>query len=326
VTTPARIKPPTISVVLPTYNGSRYIRESVESVLAQDTDDFDLIICDDGSSDKTWSLLQPYAGPRCRLLRNERNRGLFPTLNRLIGEAPSAWVHLWSQDDRMLPGCLRRTCDFAAEHPEVGMIYSRMRFIDEAGNFVSEGKDDPTPSVLSSVFAARIMYFFGSISGNIANVSLRTDVFRELGPFREDLKVSGDYEYWVRLSGQYPIGFLPEPLIELREHRGQFSRQHTSALQFITENREIRQILRSRLPEREHHSADRYTRWVTQVNGFHQAIRYAASGDFRRAMSVLGVLKREAALLPLAGRWLLSANGRTLSRPRIDIEKQLVSF
>ena len=324
--TASSTSPAGITVVLPTYNGARFIRESVESVLAQDISDFELIICDDGSTDGTWEIVQAYAGQRCRVLRNDGNRGLFPTLNRLVAEARSPWVHLWSQDDRMLPRCLGRTCAFAAEHPEVGMIYSRMRFIDENGKFVSDGKDDPTPSVVSPLFAARIMYFFGSISGNIANVSIRTDVFREIGPFREDLKVSGDYEYWVRLSQKYPIGFLAEPLIELREHNAQFSRQHPSALHFIRENREIKATLRSRLTDGEQRSASRYARWVTQVNAFHQAVRYARAGDFQRARDVLGVLRKETALLPLAGRWLFSGNGRALSRPRIDIEEQVVHF
>lgn len=86
---------PVITVVLPTFNGEAYVRESVESVLSQDTDDFQLIVCDDASTEDTWSIVESYRGPRCRLLRNEKNRGLFPTLNRLIREARSPWVHLF---------------------------------------------------------------------------------------------------------------------------------------------------------------------------------------------------------------------------------------
>src|ERR1019366_7115172 len=165
---------PRVTVALPTYNGADHLRESIESVLAQELDDFQLLVCDDGSSDDTWSIAQKHAGRRCIVMRNDRNQGLFPTLNRLMGEARSEWVHLWSQDDRMLPGCLEKTIRFATKHPDVAMIYCRMHFIDDSGCRLADRKlDDPTPEVVEPLLAAQIMFYFGSISGNIANVSLR---------------------------------------------------------------------------------------------------------------------------------------------------------
>jgi glycosyltransferase involved in cell wall biosynthesis len=157
---------PAISVVLPTYNGAAYLRESVESVMTQDSDDFELIVCDDRSTDTTWSMLQQYGGDaRCRLLRNETNLGLFPTLNRLVRETRGEWVHLWSQDDRMLPQCLRRTREFANAHPQVGMIYSGRYQIDGTGRRLPEWPEDSTPELISPLLAARIMFYFGSIAG-----------------------------------------------------------------------------------------------------------------------------------------------------------------
>lgn len=315
-----------ISVVLPTYNGVEFLRESIESVLAQDTDDFELIVCDDGSNDGTREILDEYTGPRCRIIRNERNLGLFPTLNRLMREATTEWVHLWSQDDRMLPGCLRRTVEFAKAHPDAGMIYSRMYFIDDRGHRFSEGKDDITPEVVSPQLAARIMYYFGSIAGNIANVTLRRDAFEELGGFREDLLVSGDYEFWSRLSEKFPIGFQPELLLELRTHSGQFSRQSRSGPQFIRENREIHDSLYARLTEAERPRARHFREWVVQVNSFHQAAQRAVRGDLKTSAEVLGLLRSESALLPLAARWLLSVNGRRIPRPRLIPEKETVIY
>lgn len=318
--------PPAITVVLPTFNGAVYVGESVESVLSQDGVDFELIVCDDGSSDETWEILQQYAGPRCRLLRNETNIGLFPTLNRLMAEARGDWVHLWSQDDRMLPGCLLRTTEFARSHPEVAMIYSRMRFIDDRGQVVSHGKDDSTPEVVSPLLAARIMYYYGSIAGNIANVSLRRDVATELGGFREDMKVSGDYELWVRLSEAHSIGFQSEPLIELRVHGEQFSKQPLSGAQFIKENREIKNRLLSRLDPTDVANARKYRRWVGQVNDFHHAVRCAARGDFKTAREVVHFLRAEAAVTPMALRWLVTANARFLPRPQFSVAEERVSF
>jgi hypothetical protein len=262
-------------------------------------------------------MLQEYAGPRCRLLRNEKNQGLFPTLNRLMAEARSRWVHLWSQDDRMLPQCLRRTWEFALEHPQVGMIYSRVRRIDESGRAEREPPPDLTPEVVTPLVAARIMFYFGSIAGNIANVTLRKDAFDRLGGFDESLKVSGDYEYWTRVSELLPIGFQREFLVDLRAHGGQFSRQLQSGTDFIRENREIHDRLFSRLTPDERAHAQRYRRWFVQVKHFHHAVRCALDGEFGASADVLKLLRAETALSSLTARWLLSGNGRLVPMPAI---------
>ena len=309
---------PAIAVALPTWNGAAFVRESVESVLAQDNADFELIVCDDASRDGTWAMLEPYAvDARCRLLRNETNRGLFATLNRIVREARSPWVHLWSQDDRMLPSCLGRTRAFADAHAEVGMIYSGRYHIDAAGRRRPEALPDETPAIVSPLLAARIMFYFGSIAGNIANVTVRKDVFDTLGGFREDLAVSGDFEYWTRVSEGWPIGFQREPLIELRDHQGQLSRQRGSGTRFIRENRAILDRLLLRLPEDERPRARRYRRWVLEVRQFHHAVRCALAGDVRSCLDVLASLRAETALVPLALRWLMSANGHLAAPPSL---------
>lgn len=309
---------PAITVVLPTYNGGAYVRESIESVLSQDTDDFELIVCDDASTDDTWSIVESYRGPCCRLLRNEKNRGLFPTLNRLIREARSPWVHLLSQDDRMLPDCLRRTCDFAADHPEVAMIYSQLHFIDSVGRRAPEGIDnDNTPTIVQPLLGAQIMFYFGSIAGNISNVSLLKTAFDDVGEFREDLEVSGDYEYWTRLSETHPIGFQRERLIELRTHADQFSKQWSSGVKFISENREVHHRLLARFPVEELKQATHFQRWVIDVNDFHYAMRSVLRGEWRIALRALRLLNSRTALLPLACRWIVSGNGRLVTRPAV---------
>ena len=200
------------------------------------------------------------------------------------------------------------------------MIYSGRYHIDHAGRRQSEGTVDLTPEVITPLLAARIMFYFGSIAGNIANVTVRKDAFDELRGFREDLKLSGDYEYWIRVSERLPIGFQQEPLIELRTHRGQFSRQRQSGTQFIRENREIHDRLFLRLPAVERARALRYRRWVLQVKHFHHAVRCVLDGELKMSFEVLALLRAETALLPLAARWLLSANGRLATPPSVKAD------
>ena len=92
-----------IAVVLPVYNGMKYLRESVQSVLTQSLQDFDFLICDDHSTDGSWEYLQQLQDARIQLFRNEANRGLFPTLNFLSRKAERDIIKLWSQDDIIEP-------------------------------------------------------------------------------------------------------------------------------------------------------------------------------------------------------------------------------
>jgi hypothetical protein len=198
------------------------------------------------------------------------------------------------------------------------MIYSRMEFIDYDGVVDEPGEaDDETPDVIEPHLAVRIMFYFGSIAGNIANVTLRRDVFDELNGFDEKFKVSGDYDYWVRLSERYPIGFQRNVVIQGRRHDGQLSRKSQSAIQFIRENRAIHDRLFERLHPFEHRNALRFRRWVLQVNAFHQAVRYAGSGELKSSLATLDLLRDETPIFLLAVRWAVSANGRIVSRPRL---------
>ena len=217
----------------------------------------------------------------------------------------------------MLSTCLSRTLEFASAHSHVGMVYSRMQFIDADGVAEPVGNDDPTPAVIEPHLAARIMFYFGSIAGNIANVAVRREVFDELNGFDERFQVSGDYEFWSRLSERYPIGFQRNVAIQGRRHSNQLSRQTQSAIDFIRENRAIHDRLFERLHPFEHRNALRFRRWVLQVNAFHQAVRYASSGEIKSSLATLDLLRDETPLFLLAARWAISANGRIVTRPQL---------
>jgi hypothetical protein len=170
---------------------------------------------------------------------------------------------------------------------------------------------------VSPQLAAKIMFYFGSIAGNIANVTLSSSAFDSIGSFREDFAVSGDYEYWVRLSESYPIGFLRERLIELRLHKNQFSQQWSSGLKFIAENDEVYDRLISRLPPSDKEHANHFRKWVIEVNAFHHGVRSLLKGKFTTAFRVMRLLRTRTSLTDVAARWALSVNGRRIKRPEL---------
>jgi glycosyltransferase involved in cell wall biosynthesis len=215
-----------ISVILPVYNGQPYLKQSVQSVLDQSLQDFELLIIDDCSTDPgCWEYLSGLQDPRIRLSRNPVNKGLFPNLNALVLASGAPLIKLWSQDDVMHPNCLAETINFHRRYPEIGFSYSARETIDESGEIIQSAKSDITPELVDRELHSRISFFTGSIAGNIANVTIVRTALDKIGLFREDMRISGDFDMWVRLAQYYPVGFLQQPLIQLRDHAGQLSRQ-----------------------------------------------------------------------------------------------------
>jgi hypothetical protein len=293
-----------ISVVLPTYQGARHVEQSVRSVLAQQGVGFELIVCDDGSSDDTLARVQALADDRVRVLQNPRNRGLFPSLNRLMGEASADLVHLWSQDDVMLPGCLDRAVAFGRAHGELPGFYCAYEVIDERGVVVEPpDPNDRTPEVIEPELATRILFFHGSISGNIANTVVRKSALAELGPFREDLRLSGDYEMWIRMTGEHAIGRIPEPGVQIRRHSGQLSRRGDSELQFVVENQALHDALLARMPASHRSEAEAHQLRHHDAQVVHAAVRRVARGDLGTAAGLMETLRARGVLAASSAAW-----------------------
>ncbi|HEU5053433.1 MAG TPA: glycosyltransferase [Hanamia sp.] len=214
-----------ISVVLPVYNGLPFLESSVHSVLLQSFPDFELLIVDDRSDDGSLEYLQSLNDPRIRLFINEANKGLFYNLNFLIRRAGSPLIKLWAQDDVMDLNCLHEILCFHERYPQVGFSYSAREIINLKGAVITGAKPDATPELISTSLHSRIAFFTGSIAGNIANVTLTRKALETVGLFDESMKISGDFDMWVRIAEKYPVGFINKPIVQLRDHPGQLSRQ-----------------------------------------------------------------------------------------------------
>jgi glycosyltransferase involved in cell wall biosynthesis len=307
-----------ISVVLPVYNGEKYLRQSIDSVLSQSGASFELIIWDDCSTDGSSRIINRYSDNRIRRFANSKNLGLFKTLNLAIDEAQSQWIRLWSQDDVMKGHCLQTESRFIAEHPGVGMIYCAVDTIDEAGTVIRPARPDPTPEEITPELAAQIMFFHGSIAGNIANVLLRKDVLELVGMFREDMKISADFDMWVRVSRGQPIGHILEPLIYLRNHPGQFSQAKGSYATSMAEDQAIYQSLMQRLPSEITAYSRKYHRLRRGTMYWHHMVHCLISRDLHSASRSLQTIRDLGmSRTLLAAYWLFTANQRLHQmRPR----------
>lgn len=197
-----------VSVVLPTYNGAKYLRNSIESVLGQTLQDWELIIVNDCSTDNTDEIITEYMAvdSRIHVIKNDENRKLPTSLN--IGFASARGKYLtWTSDDNMyLPEALEKMALFLDTHKENPMVVGRMTNIDDNGRFMRVFTDyDSSIMWINNVVGACFMY--------------RRSVLDKIGGYDPAFVYAEDYEYWLRILEECgPIGRLPEILYVYRYH------------------------------------------------------------------------------------------------------------
>lgn len=208
---------------------------------------FELLIIDDCSTDGSLDYLQSIKDSRISLFRNEQNRGLFFNLNFLISQSHSPLIKLWAQDDIMYPQCLNSFVAFHKQYPGIGFSYSSRDIINEQGFIKENNSVDNTPTIISTALHAKIAYYTGSIAGNIANVCINKMALDKVGSFKEDMKISADFDMWVRLAKEHETGFIREKLIQLRDHDKQLSRNEKYYINHVKEDLEVYRYLDSYL-------------------------------------------------------------------------------
>jgi len=310
--------PPSISIVLPVYNGEHYLRRCLDSVFAQTHREFELVAADDGSSDGSAALLASSADPRLRVLPAIGWRGLFGNLNRLIGEARAPIVKILCQDDELTPDCLAEVTRFFGKHPEVGMLFHKTVVVDAGGATLREDSTEDLPDTLPPRLAQQHFFFHGCIPGNLSTVAFRASAFVEAGGFDASFEVSGDYDLWVRLCGKRPLGVLQRRLLRLRLHAGQLSRARASGVRFIRENRRIRRTIAAGLSPELRERANRFEKKRHCVLDWHYAVRAALAlrpAEFARVVCALGLGDAFWGMW----FWLVTLNNRRRPAPPFDL-------
>jgi len=212
---------PPVSWVMPVFNGGRYLREAVESVLCQTFGDFEFIVINDGSTDGSAAVLEEYAS-RDRRLRvfSQENRGLVDALNRGCALARGELIARMDADDVSLPDRLRLQVAFLSEHPEVALLGGQLIIIDEENRIVRTSGGSAESAVLKErLFAGKPVFAHPA-------VVMRAQAFREAGGYRKPFLHAEDYDLWLRIAEHHEVANLPVPLLRHRVHPGQVTHQH----------------------------------------------------------------------------------------------------
>lgn len=202
---------PVVTIVIPTYNQQRYLAEAVQSALAQTYLDREVLVIDDGSTDRTPAILDQF-GSAIRWVRKE-NGGTASALNLGIREARGTWVAWLSSDDAFLPDKLERQMALVSQQPHCDVVYTDWYVVDADGAVTSH--------LHSPTFPTRKKLIAGLVRGCVINGSttlVRRSAYERVGLFDESLVQAHDWDMWLRLARDYAFGHVPQPLLRYRWH------------------------------------------------------------------------------------------------------------
>ena len=219
------VTPPMVSIVVPVFNGQRYLRESLDSIVAQTYSNLEILVMDDASTDTTPEILASY-GERIRIHRQLRNRGQFQNVNDGIALAAGDFIAVYHSDDVYLPGIVQREADFLAANPLVGAVFALDIMIDADGAERGRGrvelpKEVPAntpldyPAMLNALLLNKNRIFRAPSS------MVRASVYRDVGGYRgADYPVAADFEMFLRISRQRAVAILGDHLFRYRWGHG----------------------------------------------------------------------------------------------------------
>ena len=209
---------PKLSVIMPVYNGERYLWQAIESILNQTFRDFELLIINDGSTDRSREIAVSYTDPRIVLIDNERNMGLSRSLNRGICLARGEYVARQDADDLSHPDRLRRQVEYLERHPDIVLVGTRVQWIDPQGHPLRLSSPAFTCSQIRWGYLVRAE----GISGAVGMFRKRL-VVDQIGLYSEDFRYANDAELHSRIARRFQVANLPEPLYQVRVHSQQMT-------------------------------------------------------------------------------------------------------
>jgi len=213
-----------VSIIIPVYNCEKYIEQAILSAVHQSYHDFEIIVVNDGSTDKTLHIILELMSkfPHIRLF-SKKNGGPASALNAGIEQAKGTWIKWLSADDEMYPHCLEQMMA-QAKYTDV-IYYSHYDYIDEDGKITGEFIEPDHP----------VVYLWERFFGNGSSTLIHREVFAKCGLFNAALPHSEDYEFWLRATQVYGtrMQLVPIKTIRYRRHSGQLTNKVGGSLDKI---------------------------------------------------------------------------------------------
>ena len=206
---------PTVSIVIRGYNRERYIGRAIESVLAQTYEDFDLLIWDDGSNDRTAQVAIEYAKKDRRVrIASYDHRGATKVLKAALADTFGPYLCWVDSDDMLAPTALEETVAVLNANPTVGMVYTDYQVMDSADRITGYGKRCRIPYSKDRMLLDFMTFHFRLI---------RRSVFDQVGGIDESFQCAEDYDLCLRVAELTEVRRIPKPLYFYRIHADSIS-------------------------------------------------------------------------------------------------------
>lgn len=213
-----------ISIVLPTYNGERYIKQAIESIIAQTYSDWELVVVNDCSKDNTAAIVEQYSArdSRIRMINNSENQKLPRSLNIGFGEAHGELL-TWTSDDNMYKSdALEKMYHYLQLNPNIDIVYANCNLIDENGKIIGNAPVD-----------GEIMNLY---DGNVIGACFlyKREVHEKLHGYDTSKFLVEDYDFWIRALRYFKYGFIDQILYDYRVHDNSLTSQRMDEIRLRT--------------------------------------------------------------------------------------------
>jgi glycosyltransferase involved in cell wall biosynthesis len=223
---------PIVSVVMPSYNHAKYIGEAIASVLAQDFDDLELLVSDDASTDGAVDVARSFTDPRISVFASPVNRGAAVVHNELIDRARGKYIALINSDDAWSPDKLSAQVAFLDENRHIAACFGRAIFMDANSAPLAKGQVPfgPIFDAPNRSRGAWLRQFLAHMNCLChPTVLMRSEVYRELGPYDLRLRQLPDFDMWVRLVKNHEFKIIDREIIRFRVLPGESASASTPA-------------------------------------------------------------------------------------------------
>lgn len=211
-----------VSVIIPTFNCSRYICGAIQSVLNQTYNDYEIIVMDDGSTDDTRKVLEQFKNKMTYFY--QKNKGVSSARNEAIKLSQGDLIAFLDCDDRWLPSKLATQVKYMIDNPDVAMIHSNVAFVTD--NYVMRERLDHIVKRHKGFDIFEELYLGNFI--NTSTVLLRRNCLETVGLFDEELPLAQDYDLWLRIAAKFNVGYQDIVTAHYRFHDANISKNTTA--------------------------------------------------------------------------------------------------
>lgn len=206
-----------VSICIPTYNGEKYIKKTIESILNQTFDNYEVIIVDDGSTDNTINIIKSYNNPKFKIISKEKSKGMVYNWNRCFDYADGKYILFLFQDDIITPNCLEEKVNVMDNNDEIVFSYSASAIIDENDRVRLIRKYHRKRKIFYGKNQIKKSFYLSkNIYGEPSNILFRKSICDMSDKFCTNLNYTPDIEYSLRISKFGKVAYINKTLTRFR--------------------------------------------------------------------------------------------------------------